>query len=1332
MRNDTPCPSHESLASFLTGKLPEEEEDEINRHLEACPACEQRAQELERHTDPLIEALRQPAAALHREPEATGEGLEKTEPGLVAADSSYLSSPQPFRLEGYQILRELGRGGMGVVYEAYQRRLQRTVAIKMILAGTLAGPEERVRFKMEGELLARLSHPNFVQVYEVGTVEVSASTVQPYLVLEHVDGGSLKGRLAKSPLSAREAAGQVLTLARAVEAAHAQGIVHRDLKPANVLVARDGTLKITDFGLAKELGANTSLTPTGLTVGTPNYMAPEQTAGRSAAIGPATDVYALGAILYEMLTERPPFEGDTPMEVLLQVLQRPPVPVSRLRPGVPRDLETICLKCLEKEPHRRYTQAAELARDLQAWLEDRPIAARPVGRLERAHKWARRHPLPAALVAFLVLSLLIGSATSTYFGVTATNRANETQQALAKEEEARQASDRRAAELQLAQAQALAEAGEVDRGLFLTLRALERTPEKDRDLQRIIQRGLEAWLPFLPRLRWYRESPPGGDLLFLDKEVLRWQDNRLFVFEAAGGRPLGAARTFPGKSIAACGPNGRRVCTRSDDKGTSVLRVFDRATGQQLGLDIRDERATELRATYPGHRYVIHFSPDESLLAREFGYPNGSERQLWDVATGRQVGAALVRGSGEPTAHLLQTAGGQPYWLFWREGDRVAVTAVEAVDARTGKSLGDGPGCLPAEVERPSRLFPRRNVLQSVFYQAEARVFGVWDLSRATLVREPWRLPRTNAEQQVTEDGRNLVHISADQRVAWHDLGMEQPLTPTAAVDKSAFAGPGFVRVSPLERSCVFAPSSRGLLKRIDFPRLSAPRTNGAAAGERTLGGAGTRPIFSGGLFSPDRRLLIVGNTARNYRRPYARLVSTADSSPVGLPLTDCDCRVAFSPSGRLVALATWDGPPGTPLIVRVYDARTGEPRSREFGMDYYIHALEFSPDGRRLVVGQLDGAVLCDLEKGAQVTLAQPGPVDRVHFSRDGSRIALCGRSGWSISKPGVRVWDIATAKPAGALVPMSDAPLVLATEQGDGFLTIEDHGDIRRWDFAAAAPTQNLGRLADWPGISLRNAASIIDPDRRRLALGTTDGSLYCWDLRTLRRLGPAGELHQPVAFLAYSCDDRWLAVAGDEGAVALFDPGSGRRAGPLLTHGIGLLAMTFTPDGNELLTATRDGRCHRWELGKMQPLTVPQWQTWLEAATGMRLDGDALTALTVAEYDRRVQGARNLPVPLTAPAADPVRWHAAEALRAEDAGHFNSARWHLDRWLALEPKSWLPLARRARLHALEDNAKEAAADMQRASNLSHGSELENWKRHQAIVGKMVGRPLAVIEAK
>ena len=288
----------------------------------------------------------------------------------------------------------LGRGGMGVVYRAWDRRLNRPVALKMLLAGAYARPEELERFRREAEAEAGLRHANIVQIYDVGDLDG-----RPYFTMEFVEGGSLAQKLSGAPLPAGQAAGLLATLAEAVQAAHDRGIVHRDLKPANVLLTADGTPKITDFGLARRLEDTSGLTHSGATLGTPSYMAPEQARGRAQAIGPAADVYALGAILYETLTGRPPFRADTAAETMRQVVEQEPPPPSRWNAKVPRDLEVICLKCLHKEPHRRYPSAAALAEDLRRFERGEPIAARPPGRLERSARWLRRRRVQVAALA---------------------------------------------------------------------------------------------------------------------------------------------------------------------------------------------------------------------------------------------------------------------------------------------------------------------------------------------------------------------------------------------------------------------------------------------------------------------------------------------------------------------------------------------------------------------------------------------------------------------------------------------------------------------------------------------------------------------------------------------------------------------------------------------------------------------------------------------------------------------------------------------------------------------------------------------------------------------
>jgi tetratricopeptide (TPR) repeat protein/tRNA A-37 threonylcarbamoyl transferase component Bud32 len=377
--NDVPTghPTPEQLVAFSRGALADTECSMLEDHVTECETCRLTLETLP--DDPLVGLMR------------------------VAVASAGIS-PARRRLQlGYEILEEIGRGGMAVVYKARQAGLNRFVALKMIHAAT--PPETLARFRREAETVARLDHPNIVKIHEFGDLDG-----QPYLALEFVEGGSLASKLT-GPLAPRVGAALIKSLARAVGHAHDRGIVHRDLKPSNVLLSFDGGAsgaatpgawvpKISDFGLAKDLTRELTQTQTGAIMGTPSYMAPEQATGRMHQVGPAADVYALGAMLYEVLTGRPPFQGATLLEALEQTRSREPVPPSRLQSAVPRDLETVCLKCLQKDPHKRYASAAALAEDVRRFLAGEAVRARPVPRWERAYKWARRRPAVAGLLAF--------------------------------------------------------------------------------------------------------------------------------------------------------------------------------------------------------------------------------------------------------------------------------------------------------------------------------------------------------------------------------------------------------------------------------------------------------------------------------------------------------------------------------------------------------------------------------------------------------------------------------------------------------------------------------------------------------------------------------------------------------------------------------------------------------------------------------------------------------------------------------------------------------------------------------------------------------------------
>jgi serine/threonine-protein kinase len=347
-------------------------------------------------------------------PSGAGQEMKATRPEGADADTTPtrpIKEPRPKtkqpQIAGYDIVGVLGRGAMGVVYKAWQRGLKRDVALKMILAGDHATERDLARFRTEAQAVAQFHHPNIVEIYDIGEHDG-----KPFFSLEYVDGESLARKVAGNPLPATVAAQTVRTMAQAMQYAHAKGIIHRDLKPANVLVTTDGQPKITDFGLAKRLDEDSGQTHHGSVLGTPSYMPPEQAEGRNADVGPLSDVYSLGAILYELLTGRAPFRAATMLDTLSQVRKQEPVSPVQLQPGTPRDLETICLKCLQKDPKKRYAGAGDLAEDLRRYLAGEPIKARPVPLWEHAWRWCRRNPVVAGLTAAVALLLLVALAVS--------------------------------------------------------------------------------------------------------------------------------------------------------------------------------------------------------------------------------------------------------------------------------------------------------------------------------------------------------------------------------------------------------------------------------------------------------------------------------------------------------------------------------------------------------------------------------------------------------------------------------------------------------------------------------------------------------------------------------------------------------------------------------------------------------------------------------------------------------------------------------------------------------------------------------------------------------
>jgi eukaryotic-like serine/threonine-protein kinase len=1070
----------------------------------------------------------------------------------------------PRRFGRFLIECELGRGGFGVVYLAKDPFLNRRVALKLPRIGIVPGTESWRRFLREAQAASRLDHPNLIPLHEVGTIGPLG-----YIVSAYVAGPSLERwlRHKRRETSVRWGAHVVAALAHAMEHAHQRGILHRDLKPANVVLYapecdgdsangrawEDGDVtswvpRICDFGMAKLREADGDETRSRVACGSPSYMAPEQAEARQTEVGPKTDVYGLGAILYQILTGRPPFSGKNELETLRQVVDHEPAPLRTLRPGVPRDLETICLKCLAKKPGERYSSAAALADDLERFLDSRPITARPVAAWERGWRWARRHPASASLAVGVVVAVAAGLGGLLWHD-TRLGEINEKLRLTVIEAEAnaREALDQRT---RVESHQNLLRRQLAGHQIFSAQQAV-----KARDFERAL-RTLDAAEP---------ELGNPGDRGFAFSYLRQTIRERIEVLNGHGA----------GVNWVAAAPDGHSIAS-GDELGE--VRLWDLHSSTSRRLSLKKPIGIQHFSLSPDGR-------DLAVVTHRFG-----ESFLWDISSDRLRGKLV-----ETESHMISSV------LFSKDGRRLAAVGCEP--AQSGlpfpcwdiRDEGDFPLVAPKDMSTTAveltdiRL---RSLIELLDDPSTAQSGSLDELKQSWVERAP--------------RGIASARDQAFGLIAWGDGTFGVYLLPSrwrVAIGRIHARGTALVLFDDGILRERLLPRQRAQVER--WAERLAPQSSVIPNPSNLI----VRPEFPGSVaaFSPDGRRLAFWNEqgenglkiidlatgqvcAKFDLGPLNELCSMAfiaDGATLAFGAKDQKVRLwhwgavsdpvvlrghngkeawslAFSPDGKTLASA------GDDELIRLWNLETSDEKAVLRGHHSLVTSVAFAPDGRTLASGSFDlkaSVALWDVATGTMQAVL-PGHTRRVRsvsFGRDGRTLAS-GSEDHSVI-----VWDV-DRRQRQVTVSQKAHALCVVTSPDGRIVGSSDMNHIVLTDLVGGA-----SRRIDTGASEIHSL--VYASDGSHLISGHADGLIKTWDVATGRQTQALPGHSNYVFGLTLSPDGRALASAGDDRTVRVWDVSTGQELLCLTDCKARVNAVAFSPDGHTLAAADHTGAITLW---------------------------------------------------------------------------------------------------------------------------------------------------------